>query len=923
MFSTSINSDYTRSIFLPKAILLFASLFLMFFFSPAIHAGKIIATPSASGAAGFGGWNLDNVDVILNGTGSWYEESDGSYYFGSDSDFTYEGQVSDGISEIMGKVLAKDWPVGEPSGIKVINDDPAVKAPKPPNCIMATSYLAEHYLDSADPRQVICSSPFQTHKRYKLAMLPATVDGGVDSIDLVFNVEAETGARQYQVFQKINNWTNERLDGFTVQVGFGVGENFKSVTNTDTVALEDLNISVPSDIWEPTQLATFSAGLFGPLDKHTGEVGFFDPNIRAGFLIDEYVADGVQPLTDIHHATRALGSNYAEVPAGAAVANQFGNWLPNSMLPYGIFFDDDGNPETDAVLVAWYAYNPDTDAFGWMSGSTGKEGDTIPQPSDPVTMTLSFQDGAAPDASYSGTRDTSLFEYYPDTVYGSSTELDIDGDSPHGTGNDVSAMLRWDTSTIPAGSVVESVEITVEVINPTTGEYGIYALRSPWDESEATWDEASSGVSWQSAGASGSLDRGSVELGTVGTSELGSYSFSLNSDGLATVQGWVDNPLANYGLIITDNSVTNGMDFRSREAAIAVQRPKLTITYTSSAPNAEDSDDDDDNGSVVPFSAYSSEEIQAMGAELSYTMDVIDDLVNVGLNYLVTIGDLSPYSSFTIRVTPTADTSGMLPPTYVGVTPDPLLLFTSSDAKVLIQPEDEFTVGSLLTARVGDTDLNLDPTTIDEAVVSISTDSGLTATLTLEELGENRGVFAATLPDEFSQVDAGTVVTVTYVDANTGEAVNVTKTSSTTAIPEVPPILSDVSIREFEVPEEVTDGRTRNLEVSIINDHQALEAATGSVLVTGSDGSQFTAEFTDLRVGGRLKFRFPWTATLSDPAVEETVNWTATVLVNNQVVDEATESTEIEVRVRRYSGKYSRDSDEYPRYSDRYSRDDD
>ncbi len=61
---------------------------------------------------------------------------------------------------------------------KIVNDDLAVKDPKPTNCIMATSYLEGHFLDSTDPEQVICSGPFQSHKRYKLAMLPSTVAAG-------------------------------------------------------------------------------------------------------------------------------------------------------------------------------------------------------------------------------------------------------------------------------------------------------------------------------------------------------------------------------------------------------------------------------------------------------------------------------------------------------------------------------------------------------------------------------------------------------------------------------------------------------------------------------------------------------------------------------------------------------------------------
>jgi len=68
----------------------------------------------------------------------------------------------------------------------------------------------------------------------------------------------------------------------------------------------------------------------------------------------------------------AAGTLLAAAPLlGAAVANQFGSWLPDTTLPYGIFFDDDGNPETDAALLAWYGYNPDPSiaGLGWMGGS--------------------------------------------------------------------------------------------------------------------------------------------------------------------------------------------------------------------------------------------------------------------------------------------------------------------------------------------------------------------------------------------------------------------------------------------------------------------------------------------------------------------------------------------------------------------------
>ncbi len=346
-----------------------------------VHAGKITSIPSPvapdagtfSGVQDrFGGWNLDNVFVNFNGS---FDEATGAYAFTDDTDLSYRSDV-DESGTVLGYVLAKDWPVGEPTGIKIVNDD--FDAKRAANCIMSTSYLEDHLLDSADPRQVLCSGPFQSHKRYKLAMLPATVAGGAGAekgIDLVFNVEQDGTSRDYQVFQKINNWTDVRLQGFTVEVGTGIGAGFVPASALTGVGLVNLSLSIPTTVWERTnQLANFSQGLFGPVDtKHFRPAGFFDPLKRAGFNILEYGIGNpgeASGQTDILTSGDPLASDYADVPAGAgAAANQFGPWLPNNMLPYGIFFDDDNNPDTDNQLVAWYGYSPAVGGLRWMYGA--------------------------------------------------------------------------------------------------------------------------------------------------------------------------------------------------------------------------------------------------------------------------------------------------------------------------------------------------------------------------------------------------------------------------------------------------------------------------------------------------------------------------------------------------------------------------
>jgi hypothetical protein len=552
------------------------------------QAGKITSLQSATVPGvqdGFGGWNLDNVEVFLNDyPNSTFDEVTGAYSFSVASDHTYASHVFEDSSNatLMGYVLAKDWPVGEPTGIKVVNDDFDVKLPKPQNCIMSTSYLDGHFLDEADPQKVLCSGPFQSHKRYKLAMLPSTVDGGNESLDLVFNVEVEAGSRDYQVFQKINNWTNIRLKGFTIEVGTGTGAAF--VPASTGVGLANLSLSVPFAVWDRTdQLANFSTGLFGPPDiKHDRPAGFFDPDTRAGYTFNEYgfgmIGDASGQIDKLTSGA-TLGSDYADVPAGAlAAANQFGTWLPNTMLPFGIFFDGDGNPDTDNELVAWYAYNPAINGFSWMRG--------------------------VPD-SFAAVSDTAISDWSKDSLY---------------------------------------------------------------------------------------------------------------------------------------------------------------------------------------------------------SMAVIDDLVNVGLNYVVTVGDVSTSGNkFTIRITPVKDDSGMGPPTYVGQVPTPTLVYTSSDATIKLDPSPAFSPGNLLTVRVADADLNVitdaaNPAALETTTVAVSTDDPAVpgvVVLTLEELGPNRGVFVANLPDEFSNVAVASIVTASYIDVSGGHVPNEVITATSTASTEAGVIQFDPAAYTF------------------------------------------------------------------------------------------------------------------------------
>src|SRR5439155_2595322 len=96
------------------------------------------------------------------------------------------------------------------------------------------------------------------------------------------------------------------------------------------------------------------------------------------------------------------------------------------------------------------------------------------------TKTLSYQNGVLPTSLYAGTRDTVIDQTAPTSNYGTATTLRADGDD--GTGKDVYALLRWTSLTIPTGSTVKSVTITLNVTNPTSVTYELYALKRNWVE---------------------------------------------------------------------------------------------------------------------------------------------------------------------------------------------------------------------------------------------------------------------------------------------------------------------------------------------------------------------------------------------------------------------------------------------------------
>lgn len=191
-------------------------------------------------------------------------------------------------------------------------------------------------------------------------------------------------------------------------------------------------------------------------------------------------------------------------------------------------------------------------------------------------LTVAFQDGLAPNPAYDGTADAYIREASPDANYGLSTSLQVDGDDPGGTGNDMNILLGWDISSIPAGSIVESATVQLEVTDVSSGAYACRRLLKNWVQSEVTWNTAASGSAWGIPGAEAESDRDSQVVCTISAGSIGAMLMNVD---LNLVQSWIDDPSGNHGMVISDPSITNGADFHSSESGTAMARPRLEITY--------------------------------------------------------------------------------------------------------------------------------------------------------------------------------------------------------------------------------------------------------------------------------------------------------------------------------------------------------
>lgn len=205
---------------------------------------------------------------------------------------------------------------------------------------------------------------------------------------------------------------------------------------------------------------------------------------------------------------------------------------------------------------------------------------------------------AQTEVSLTPSMDNTLFEESGSESNGAGSHLFV---GTTNTGNARRALMAFDVAgALPEGAQVEHVELSLNHSKTLAGDVEVllYRVTRSWGEGssdapaeegggtaavagDATWTHAIYDTEeWQNGG--GDFDASPSAAVTIGA--LGTYTVESTLELVKDVQRWMDEPASNFGwILIADEEASAGAKrFDSRDHAIAENRPRLTVRYSTS-----------------------------------------------------------------------------------------------------------------------------------------------------------------------------------------------------------------------------------------------------------------------------------------------------------------------------------------------------
>lgn len=133
-------------------------------------------------------------------------------------------------------------------------------------------------------------------------------------------------------------------------------------------------------------------------------------------------------------------------------------------------------------------------------------------------------------------------------------------------------LLRFDLSTLPAGSHVTSATLsTYASAGSGTGSVALHRVMRDWTEA-ATWTTSDGSTAWSQAG-------GDVHVTAVASTAFAGAGTWLAWDVTALADRWLKGSVPNQGVQIRAGAGLSGLQLASSDHATAGNRPRLAVTF--------------------------------------------------------------------------------------------------------------------------------------------------------------------------------------------------------------------------------------------------------------------------------------------------------------------------------------------------------
>ena len=355
----------------------------------------------------------------------------------------------------------------------------------------------------------------------------------------------------------------------------------------------NFNVSPPRRYtWEYKNAASFSWALTGSdVPGQPGSLQFSG----ATYTVNEAQATATITVTRSGGSAGAVSVNYATsngtASAGSDYTSTSGVLTFNAGETTKTFFIpiiNDTAVETSETVTITLS-NP-TGGASLASPSTA----TLTIESDDSTnqpTTVTLQQGVN---GYSGTTDVAITNQYAEYTGGNGSTSYTDPQSgvfqTGGTnGYSIETLIRFTDLGIPANANVSAAAMTLNVdtwsSNPTIRGYYVAAPWSVQPGNDLGWLRRGTGQNWNTPGALGQgtdviAGKSFVLSGIQGN---GAQFVTVNLDP-AVVQSWINNPSANNGVILVNETTGAIVRINTSEQTNAAIRPKLSLTYTVGTP---------------------------------------------------------------------------------------------------------------------------------------------------------------------------------------------------------------------------------------------------------------------------------------------------------------------------------------------------